>query len=201
MISLNNYQHIIFDLGNVIININPELTINAFKHLNPDAGLTLHHPVFNDYETGKIDTPSFLDFLSQHFPSASKNELINAWNSLLLDMPITRLQTIKKIKSKGINTYMLSNTNELHFNFILNQLKNLPTELHFKHLFNEVFLSFEMKLRKPQPEIFKKVIEKQQLIPQKTLFIDDAQEHILSAQNLGINTLHLTPDKEITDLF
>jgi len=196
---LNGVKNIILDLGGVIINLDQELTHTAFQKLFPDNYETLHQEslkinLFEEYEVGNISTNDFIAHFQQFNPVVTPNQIVEAWNSMLLDIPVSRIELINKLKEK-YNVYLLSNTNEIHFNHIHNYVKNEHNIPNFKGLFHTAYLSQEIGMRKPSVHIFQYVLGHSKLDPKKTLFIDDSEEHILSAKQLGIKTHHLNLEK------
>src|SRR5579872_3080509 len=112
-------KNIIFDLGGVIINIDYKLTSLAFNKLgakNFDQAYSQmsQNKLFDDFETGKISSEVFRKLLKEKLQlSISDEQFDNAWNAMLLDIPIKRLLLIKELK-KSYKVYLLSNTNDIH---------------------------------------------------------------------------------------
>jgi putative hydrolase of the HAD superfamily len=192
-------QHIdsiIFDLGGVILNIDYQLPVKAFKRLGLDnfqqqfSQASQQH-VFDDYETGKISSEVFLERVKNLLPpDVPLSAIIDAWNSILLDLPEERLHLLEKAAAAH-RIFLLSNTNDLHirsFNSYLSRSFGLPA---IDQLFEKAYLSYRMGLRKPDPAIFNFVLEDAGLDPASTLFIDDSIQHIDSAISCGINSYHL----------
>lgn len=204
---LKGIDNIILDLGGVIINLNQELTTKAFQQLFPinhneilEKSTTLQ--LFEKYETNQVSTAEFLQFFKTFNPVINENQLIEAWNKMLLDIPQERINLIKKLSEK-YNVYLLSNTNELHYLRIENQYQKVSKKETFESLFKKAYLSYRIGLRKPNPEIFENLILDAHLKPENTLFIDDSFEHINAASTLGIRTFHLNPNNNetLTTLF
>jgi len=202
-----NGEHIdsiIFDLGGVILNIDYQLPVKAFKKLGIDDFSTqfsqqAQSRLLDDYETGAISSDEFLDVLRQWVkPGTGDREIIQAWNSILLDVPETRLFTVEKA-SENHRIFLLSNTNDLHiqeFNDYLLDEHNLPS---LEPFFEQLYLSYEIGLRKPDLRIFEYVLQDAGLDPSTTLFIDDSIQHIQAASELGIITHHLK-NQDISEL-
>jgi putative hydrolase of the HAD superfamily len=87
---------------------------------------------------------------------------------------------------------LLSNTNELHFNFIV---KNF----HIDRIFKKFILSFEVKAQKPDKNIFEAALEKLRKMPEECLYIDDVKMYIESAKKLGFNALHFTDIEKLKE--
>ena len=195
---------IIFDLGAVILNINYENTIDEFTKLGVKDAETFYSKevqteLFNKIETGKISNNKFLKELQKETKNANIKQVKMAWNAMLLDLPKDRLQIIKKLKDNH-TIYLLSNTNSIHINALKEKLGNKKW-LEFCELFDKMYLSHEIGLRKPDAKIFKYILNEQKLKAEEVFFIDDSPQHIASAKKLGINCYHLLDNEDITFLF
>lgn len=202
-----NIKHIIFDLGGVILNIDYTLPQKAFREL----GLTdveafysqaAQSNLFDKLEIGAIDEADFVhEIIRLSEGKANYNQVIDAWNSILLDFPLRRLQILQQLQLH-YDLFLCSNTNEIHeraFNQILQQTCGYPSLAVF---FDKVYLSHRVGMRKPNPEIFELILTQNNLKPENTLFIDDSIQHIHAASSLGIQTIHLTPAMTIeNDIF
>jgi len=201
----NSFDAIIFDLGGVIINLDYQLTIDAFKNLglaNFDEMYTQakQSNLFDDFETGKISSQHFINSLLPFLPSGvSANKVVHAWNAMILDFPKERLELLDKLKS-NYRIFLLSNTNDIHLQAVKRSLVN-TTDRKLESYFEKVYLSHEVKLRKPHIEIFELVCEEQNLDPSRTLFIDDTIGHIEGSIKIGLKGLHLKGDNSIEKLF
>ena len=195
---------IIFDLGAVILNINYENTIDEFTKLGVKNAETFYSKkvqteLFNKIETGKISNNEFLRELQKETKNAKIKQVKIAWNAMLLDLPKERLQLIKKLKDNH-TIYLLSNTNSIHINAFKEELGNKKW-LEFCELFDKMYLSHEIGLRKPDAKIFEYILNEQKLKAEEVFFIDDSPQHIASAKKLGINCHHLLDNEDITFLF
>lgn len=204
---IEGIRNIIFDLGGVILNIDYQRPIQAFEKLGIRDASKIYSQaeqtaLFDELETGKIREAEFIQSLKELSGiTVSEIQLIEAWNSILLDFPLRRLQILQQLQLH-FNTFLCSNTNEIHekaFNQILQQTCGYHSLAVF---FDKVYLSHRVGLRKPDPSIFQKIIDDNQLKPEETLFIDDSFQHIQSAEKLGIRTIHLTAGMTIEkDIF
>lgn len=202
-----NIKNIIFDLGGVLLDISYPRMEEAFQALGVTIGnrdiLTGDEELFNRFDCGTLTPKMFRDelrcFLNRDIPDS---ELDRAWNSLLNGWDKERIALLKSLK-QHYNLFLLSNTNAIHYAHYSKTLKDVEPGLTLPALFAKTYLSFRLGMRKPQPEIFGKVISENNLIPENTLFIDDTKEHIDSARKLGINVHHYVPDGKtaLTGLF
>ena len=201
---MSGIKNIIFDLGGVILNLNYETTINSFIELGLNNFDEIYNQgqqteLFNNFEKGLISSRTFISEL-QKLSNLTEQQIINAWNAMLLDIPPKRLEFIFKLK-KDYKIFLLSNTNELHIEYFENQLfKNNQLKL-FKACFDKIYYSSRMKDRKPNASCFNKVIVDNNLKTMETLFIDDSIQHINGANKLGIKTYLMEQNSSIIDLF
>jgi putative hydrolase of the HAD superfamily len=201
---MKKYKAIIFDLGAVILNINYQNTIDEFTKLGiKNAAIFYSKKVqtdlFNQIETGVISSNKFLKALQKETKNANIIQIEHAWNSMLLDLPQERLELIKKLKNNHM-IYLLSNTNAIHIDAFKKQLGNTKW-LAFCKLFDKMYLSHELGLRKPDVKIFEHILKEQTLKSEEVFFIDDSPQHIASAKKIGIHCYHLPDDKDIIALF
>lgn len=196
---------IIFDLGAVILNINYQNTIDEFTKLGVNNAATFYSKkvqtnLFNQIETGMISSNEFLKALQKETKNANINQVEKAWNAMLLDLPEERIQLIEKLKKNNYSIYLLSNTNAIHIDAIKKQLGERKW-LAFCKLFDKMYLSHELGLRKPDVKIFEYILNEQKLKAEEVFFIDDSPQHIASAKKIGIHCHHLLDDENIITLF
>ncbi|MGM5471028.1 HAD family hydrolase [Flavobacteriaceae bacterium LMO-SS05] len=192
---------LIFDFGNVFLNLDLEKAKHDTLSLFGIETLSDDMVAINClYEQGLITSDEFVEFYLDNVPNLTKADVIQLWNAVLKDFPEHRLQFIQKLASeKKYKLILLSNTNELHINWIK---EHIPFYEDFKACFDAFYLSHEIGLRKPDKAIFDFVLNENQLKAKDCLFIDDSKEHTQSAAQLGIPTWNLNPKTDdITDLF
>ena len=203
--NIEGIKNIIFDLGNVVLDLDTEATKQDFKFLYGHEYKSVmadlkERKIFKKFETGSISTQTFLNELASYDEDISFDEIKNAWNAMLLNIPEENYKILNKAKEK-YRTFCLSNTNKLHIDFIYKQLESTKGLSNLNGFFEKVYLSHEIGKRKPNEDIFKLVLESNNLKAEETLFIDDTEKHIVGAESFGINTFHLTEDMRLSDLF
>lgn len=201
-------KSIVFDLGNVVLDIDIQKSVDAFKELNI-AGLVSDNifpsplPIFENYERGELSSVEFLSKFRENYPSASKindEKFWWAWNILFGKFEPKRIELIKKL-SEEYSVYLLSNTNEEHVRFFKELYKKQFGE-EFESLFVKSFYSNELLCRKPDRIIYEKVIAETGVNPSETLFIDDLQKNVEGARQCGLIAYHLVAGREtILDIF
>ena len=193
-------KNIIFDFGDIFLNLDKNATFNALAKLEIHDITDEMMSYVYQYEKGEISTAYFINYFTQNF-KLSKDELILAWNAILLDFPKHRLQFLKDLSAKNAyRLFLLSNTNELHISWVQN---NWGEDLYneFKDCFEQFYLSHEIHLRKPNANIYEFVLNENKLKAEETFFIDDTKENTEAAEKVGIKSWNLIPGKEdIVDL-
>ena len=203
---LPSIRNLIFDFGGVLIDIDYNATKQAFVELGIDDKQASYSQseqsaLFDDYEIGKISTQQFVNGLLDHLPSGtSPNAVVTAWNAMIQEVPEYTISLLKALKTKGYRMFMLSNTNALHIEIALRRWEKTSEQMP-KDFFEKVYLSHEMGIRKPNPEIFRRVCEEQKLKPEETLFIDDSIQHIEGAEKAGLKTFFLHKNASLQELF
>lgn len=192
---------IIFDFGNVFINLDIEAAHKHALETFQIESLSEEMLGFNSfYEQGLISTDEFLEFYAENFPKLSKEALIDIWNFMLKDFPENRLNFLKTLhQSSNYKLILLSNTNELHINYVK---EHVAFYQEFKNYFDAFYLSHEINLVKPNQDIFEFVLNKNKLKAEECLFIDDNEDNIKTANELKIGTWHIKPETEdVINLF
>lgn len=203
MIDFSTLDTIIFDLGGVVVNLDINRTIKAFKNIgisNAERWISqgVHSDIFLKFEVGDISTKEFYDGIRELAGvEASDSEIRNAWCAMLIDLPPVRIKIIEQLK-RNFRVLLLSNTNEIHLDYFDGFASGYSS---MSNLFHKVYYSFLLHDHKPNISIFHSVIEKERLIPNRTLFIDDAEANIYAAQNTGLNTQLVTPKNQMENIF
>ncbi len=205
MLRLQGIKNIIFDLGGVIINLNEHLTVKAFQNIflekYPLMAEDIHaEQILENFETGEISINEFISFFKSYNANVTTKQITEAWNSMLLDIPEERIDLIKNL-AKEYRVFLLSNTNPIHLNFIDNYVIDNFKLKSLEDLFEKAYYSHQMGLRKPNSKIFTTILNDKNLIPEETLFIDDSEQHILSAKQLNLKIHHLLETETIVDIF
>ena len=191
---------IIFDFGDVFINLDKEATNRNLKEMNIDELPEAISAKNREYEQGFVTSDEISEHYRTHFPQMQKDDFLNSWNSILLEFPEYRFRFIQKLsEQKDYKLILLSNTNENHIEYIKQHVSFYED---FKNCFDAFYLSHEIGMRKPNPDIFEFVMEENGLKPENCLFIDDTAEHIETAARLGLHTWNIEPTREdVIDLF
>lgn len=201
---LKGVKNIIFDLGGVILNIDYQLTSSAFYNFGFhgfDAfySQAKQSSLFDDFETGEISSVEFCADI-RRISGLSNEQIIHCWNAMLLDLPIHRIDFLKSLKGR-YRLFLLSNTNEIHLNSLRGSILEKYDRDILSDIFEVVYYSHELGLRKPNPSCFNAVLEANGLSAQETLFIDDSIQHVNGAADIGVRSVLLQSDQDVTSLF
>jgi len=192
-------KNIIFDFGDIFVNLDKPATLREMEKLNiRELSEAIQHKNL-EYEKGLISSAKFLDAYTLEY-NLQKEDVVRSWNAILIDFPKYRFEFIKELsKTKAYRLFLLSNTNEIHIDWIK---ENVPFFEDFKNCFEAFYLSHEINFRKPDPAIYKYVLDAHELIPAESIFIDDTKENTDAAASLGLHIWNLDPAREdIIDLF
>ena len=199
-------EAIIFDFGGVLINIDYDATVTAFQKLGVEHFEELYSKavqsdLFDRFETGQISAQRFINALLDYLPpGTTPNQIVSAWNAMIGEVPTQGIDLLAHLKEQGIKLFLLSNTNEIHIPIALKKWA-LVAPKPFNSYFDKVYLSHEIKTRKPNSSAFDLVCTEQSLVKAKTLFIDDSIQHIEGAQKYGLQTFHLVNQQDLYSLF
>ena len=199
-------KNLIFDFGGVIIDINPRRVGESFmelgiKDLEKVNELAFSKGIYLNLEKGLISAAEFRDGLREASGlKLTDSQIDGAWNSMIIGFPKSRFDLLKQLK-KNYNIYLLSNTNEIHYHYFNQYVINNMGVNRLDDLFTKCFLSHLMKMRKPDHEIFLKMIETGGMIPSESLYFDDLPENTAAARELGIRSITHNDEEEINQYF
>jgi len=193
---------ILFDLGNVILPFNhQQIAEKLFRSTRKKefqdpqkifSYLFEHRDgIINDFDVGKISPPEFFQSVKTTLDlSLSFDEFIPLWNNIFVeDREVS--QIIFSLKDKW-RLGLLSNTDPLHFNYIL-------SEFPIIQMFDKWILSYEVGFKKPAIEIFQKAIQWASVEPKKILFIDDIKKYVEVAISLGMHGIHFISSDQLRE--
>ncbi len=198
-------KNIIFDLGGVLLNIDYNKTLQAFKELGYNDFEEMYNQysadaLFEQLETGNITNDEFYNkILKGREESVNKDQVTLAWNTLLLDFRLSTIDFLKEL-SKKYNLYLLSNTNAIHLEAFRKIFTEQTGYADLDVFFKKAYYSNLVHLRKPNKNIFKFVLADARIWPEESLFIDDSYNNIDTAREMGFKTHLLLPGEKIEDL-
>ncbi|MDF3028397.1 MAG: HAD-superfamily hydrolase, subfamily variant 3 [Fluviicola sp.] len=202
----NSKEAIIFDLGGVLLNLDYDLTEKAFISLGMAnfgesySQLQQTH-LFDRFERGEVSSFHFVNQLLDRLPpGTTANQVVHAWDAMILDFPLKRLQFLEEL-SKKYRIFLLSNTNDLHIDAVRRSLNKSVGHRNLEQYFEKTYFSSAIGMRKPDSSIFEFVCSENKLDPAKTVFIDDSPQHVEGARSIGIEAILLGKNQEISSLF
>ena len=203
---MKKFRTIVFDLGGVLIDYSLERSIEAFRRIGYGQIETLIDPyrqsgVLLQLEKGEVGPEALYDEISRSVGRPVDPKAIDAaLCGFLLDIPDYKLDMLLDLRRRGFRLFMLSNTNTIMMTYMKNGVfrkQGLTIDAYFDRL----FLSYRMKLVKPYPEIYRKMIDESGILPAESLFIDDSEANIRTAASLGFNTYLAAQHEDFRDLF
>lgn len=198
-------KNILLDLGGVLLNLNFGATEAAFAGLgltdfNRHFSQFKSSPLFEDLETGAVDKQAFLThFRKETGLQASDQEIITAWNAMLLDFPKERVNWLNRLSGR-YRVFLFSNTNAFHHDAFQESFVQAYPGRPFDDYFERAYYSHILGKRKPYEEAYRHLLEDAGLLAQETIFIDDTLPNIEGARAAGLQAIHLEPGKTVLDL-
>ena len=183
-------QILLFDFGGVLVDLDKQRCIEAFDRLGfdirPCLGTYRQGGVFSLLERGAIGVPEFCDEIRRMAgnPDLTDTSIAAAWEQYLAGVPAERLEKLLELR-QSYRVSLLSNTNAIHWEQSLRDFFNYKG-LGIGDFFEEVFLSYELGVEKPAPEIFHIVAERLGAQPEDILFLDDSEVNCEAARNCGL---------------
>jgi putative hydrolase of the HAD superfamily len=191
---------IIFDFGDIFINLDKRATIEGLERLGLSSWNQDLDRLNISFEKGQISRDDFLLGIQKQIPNATIDEILMAWNAVLLDFPLYRLEFLQLL-SKKFRLFLLSNTDAIHIDHF-EQREGASFYGDFYQCFEKVYFSYEMGMRKPDAEIYTTLINRHELSPKRTLFVDDKKDNTDAAKALGLHVWNLQVGKEdVIELF
>lgn len=187
-------KNIVFDLGGVIMTLDPVEALRRFKALGlSDAERYLdaytQSGIFGNLEEGKITAEDFrskLSSLTGH--ELTFDECKHAWLGYRKDVPQRNLDLLKELRAKDYRLILLSNTNPFMMDWALSsEFDGKGSSLN--DYFDALYLSYRLGIMKPAPDFFRQVLDNENILPEETLFVDDGQRNVEAAGKLGFMTM------------
>ena len=201
---LKGIRNIIFDLGGVIYTINYNSTIKAFESLGINDFESIYakagqSDLFDNLEIGEISKDQFFTGINKLFQNTlSPIQITGAWNAMLIGFIPQAISVLTELKNTH-RIFLLSNTNIFHIEEIQNR-EGMTSFDEFCELFEKVYLSHDIGLRKPHTQVFAHILDEQGLDASETLFIDDSPQHVSGALKAGLKAHHLKDGEKISQL-
>ena len=185
---------IIFDFGDVFVNLEKDKSLEEFRKLGLDGPNDELVALNDEFERGRISELQFIQGFQKHLPEADIHMIRNAWNTIIGEFPLYRLEFLQLLSHK-YRLFLLTNTDAIHISRF-EHMVGVSFFSDFYQCFEKVYYSYEMGMRKPDCEIFNYLIRKHDLSPKRTLFVDDKKENCDAAAECGLQVWNLEPGVE-----
>jgi len=200
----SNISTLIFDFGGVLIDLDMNQSILNFKKLgveNVENYLSNfgQSGFFMQLEKGKISAEEFRSEIRKMTTNTiTDKEIDDAWNAFLVRIPSEKLDIVYQLRKK-FRVIMLSNTNAIHFPYAERTFFSYKNR-SIDEYFDKCYRSYDMKMAKPDAEIFEAILSQEQVAPNQCLLLDDGPKNIEQAQKLGLQTYFVDPKEDLSFL-
>lgn len=192
---------LIFDLGGVLIDLHIDRSFAALVALGVEQSLLtekgcLLNEYMQRYDRGDISTAEMFGYISSQLPLQVREEagesihlrIQEMWNAMLGKYDPGKFSTIEELRERGYRVVLLSNTNDGHWGEIERKFQATMGR-PLSSYFDALYLSYRMHRRKPEPEIFRALLDAEGVEPAETLFFDDSAENCDAARALGMGAV------------
>ncbi len=205
MIDLKGIRNIVLDLGGVLLDLDVNRSIELLSELGLPGEENLDivfskYPFFLKFETGRINPEEFIDALTVQLGDHTPREkIIEAWNAMILGFQPDTIKLLIRLR-EVYRLFLLSNTNALHEVYYNDILRLEHGIANLKDIFEKVYYSHDVKMRKPDHEIFQHVLADSRLNASETLYVDDTEIHVNAAMDQGMQSFHLRLPQRLTEV-
>lgn len=186
---MKEIRNIIFDLGGVVVDLDIETATKAFASLlvapphNQQEAVAYLRPLMHAMDRGEMAGTEFIATLKAACkPHVTDQQIMDAFNRIIL-MHRHRLEQIRQLRSH-YRVFLLSNIGDLHWAETLRQSREMGIPI--EECFDEFFLSYRLRMAKPDPRIFAHLIGATAIRPEETLYIDDLPDNIETGRSFGL---------------
>lgn len=189
-------RNVIFDLGGVVIDLDRDRAVRALEDLGFEGaddmlGLYGQKEPFLGLETGETPAGEFFDIMrSRMNPGVTDKEMTDAINEFLVELPIKRLEMLRRMRQAGYKIFMLSNTNPVMFNSWIDRAFR-QEGLSVNDYFDGIVVSYEELMCKPNVKIFETLMRRYGLNPSETLMLDDSEKNCRAATEAGAHAFQV----------
>lgn len=200
-------RNLILDMGGVILDVDYKKIFEEFKKfgckdIQSFFTQQAQIPLVDDFEKGLISPSEFRKEVKKITNlSIEDNDLDSVWNSMILGVRKADVELLKTLRNKYDKIFLFSNTNEIHIESVKNLFFKVLGYDVFATMFDKVYFSNEIHLRKPDVESFDFVVKDAKIEKKETLFIDDTSQNILGAKKSGLNAYLLDNNQTLTEIF
>ncbi|HDL8055868.1 TPA: glucose-1-phosphatase [Yersinia enterocolitica] len=191
----------IFDLGNVIVDIDFKRVLGVWSKLSSVPLATLSErftmgEVFQQHERGEISDEDFARQLSDEMGlSLSFEQFAEGWQAVFVALRPEVISIMQKLRAEAHRVVVLSNTNRLHCNYWPQHYPEVAAAA------DHMYLSQDLGMRKPEARIYQHVLSVENTPAEQAVFFDDVEANIVAARIEGITGIHVTDRKVIPAYF
>ncbi|WAH50997.1 glucose-1-phosphatase [Pseudescherichia vulneris] len=191
----------IFDLGNVIVDIDFNRVLGAWSDLSRVPLATLKQSftmgeAFHRHERGELSDEDFAQALCQEMSlPLSYEQFSHGWQAVFVGLRPEVIDIMHKLRAQGHRVVVLSNTNRLHTTFWPEQYPEIRAAA------DKIYLSQEMGMRKPEARIYQALLQEEGFSAEDAVFFDDNADNIEGANQLGITSILVTGKETIPNYF
>ena len=189
-------KNVVFDLGNVLLDFNSDEIIADYVK-DEKLHQQISENIFNSKEwilldRGEITAKEATNRFIRRIPDKEKlvREIMDNWKHYLTPIQVN-VEVLNNIAQKPINLYVLSNFHKEAF-------EEVYEKYDFFNHFDGMIISYREKTVKPERKIYEKLINRYNLKPDTTLFIDDSERNIEAAKKLGFKTIHFNDNMKLS---
>jgi len=179
----STYKNIIFDLGAVLVNWNPKEIVSSIfkdqKQINTILNDITINKNWEELDRGTINQKEYIEKLPSNYNKSDYLYFFKELHKYLYPLK-EGLTILNKVKKNGYKTYALSN-------FAKELFEQLSPTYTFLNKFDGIILSYKYKTIKPEPKIYEILLNKYEIKPNESLFIDDKKENLDTALKFGID--------------
>ena len=196
-----NIKAIVFDMGGVLIDLDYDRCVAAYKALGFEEICDYLDPchqkgIYGDMESGKASEDEFYDFFLSKCHTGTTRADIDACMKSFYDGPSEKTGSLLRgLKQKGYGIYMLSNNNPIMMRICDSDFKKVG--IGISDFFDQAFISSSMKMMKPDSAIFNEAIRRIGLKAEELLFIDDSPVNVEAARKSGMNAILYTCGEDL----
>lgn len=199
-------KNIFLDLGMVTVRLCQQRCIDAFTRIGiPDVAQQISNcrqfGMFADIEVGRMSVAEFHDSVRNlyHLPLTDV-QIDEAWNAFILDTPVELQQLVFALHGR-YRTFVLSNTNQIHFDYWAQHCMGTPGGHSVDECFDKCYLSNLLHLAKPDPAIYRAVLADSGVTPAESLYLDDNAVNVEAARAIGfVAEVSANPEQTIERL-
>lgn len=190
---MGTIKTVMFDLGGVIITLDQPAAVQRFKELGLENAEEMldpyrQHGIFGDVEQGTISAETFRQELSKMVGrELSFEECRHAWLGYAKELPKRNLNVLRELRRQGYRLILLSNTNPFMMSWGMSP--EFDNEGHsLSDYMDACYLSYKMKIMKPDENMFHTVLANEESLPHEILFVDDSPRNVSVASQMGFRT-------------